>query len=144
MPGYVDDPRQTTEALRDGWFRTGDLGFVDDDGYLTLVGRAKEVIFAERERIYPSEVENCLVAHPGVAAAGVYARTDGDGVETAAAAIVPLDGHVPSPAELIGWVAERRGANVAPSEVHLVDDLPVTPSGKIDRIALRESAGRAS
>lgn len=137
LPGYLNDPQQTAEALQDGWLRTGDLGSVDSEGYLTLVGRAKEVIFAEHANIYPSEVENCLVTHPDVAAAGVFARADPDGVESAAAAVVPRDGHTPSPAALIDWVAEHRGAAVAPSAVHLVDDLPVAPSGKIDRPTLR-------
>ncbi|TCK22353.1 class I adenylate-forming enzyme family protein [Pseudonocardia endophytica] len=140
MPGYIGNPEETAAVLRDGWFRTGDLGSLDEHGYLTLVGRAKEVIFAERARIYPSEVENCLVAHPGVTAAGVFARADGDGVETAAAAVVPRAGCAPTADELIGWVAGHRGPTVAPSEVRLVADLPLTPSGKVDRAALARQA----
>jgi fatty-acyl-CoA synthase len=140
MPGYIGAPEETAAVLRDGWFRTGDLGSLDEEGYLTLVGRAKEVIFAERARIYPSEVENCLVAHPDVTAAGVFARADADGVETAAAAVVPRAGRAPAADELIGWVAGRRGPTVAPTEVHIVENLPLTPSGKVDRAALARQA----
>ncbi|MBW0104534.1 class I adenylate-forming enzyme family protein [Pseudonocardia sp. KRD291] len=143
MPGYVGDPQQSAAVLHEGWFRTGDLGHLDDAGYLTLAGRTKDVIFAEPARIYPGDVENALLAHPAVAAAGVFAVADPDGTESAAAAVVPRPGHSPSPDALLAWVAERRGPARAPAEIHLVDDLPTTPSGKIDRAALRrELTGR--
>lgn len=136
MPGYVNDPQQTAEVLDQGWFRTGDLGVLGPDGYLTLVGRKKDVIFAAPARIHPAEVENSLLAHPDVAAAGVFAVADAAGDEAAAAAVVPHPGRSPSPEALIDWVTGHRGANAAPAEVRLVDDLPTTPSGKIDRSAL--------
>lgn len=142
MPGYVNNPQQSAEVLHEGWFRTGDLGFLDDAGYLTLAGRIKDVIFAEHARIYPDEIENSLITHPDVAAAGVFAVADPDGVESAAAAIVPRHGRSPAPDALITWVAGQRGVAVAPVEVRLVDDLPTTPSGKVDRNALRRDLGR--
>ena len=141
MPGYVNDPQQTAEAFHGDWFRTGDLGAVDGAGYLTLVGRRKELIFAERARIYPVEVENSLLTHPDVAAAGVFAVADADGTESAAAAVVPRPGRSPAPDGLIAWVAGQRGANVAPTEVHVVAELPTTPSGKLDRGALGRGLG---
>lgn len=139
MPGYVNAPRETAAVLRDGRLRTGDLGHLDDAGYLTLVGRGKDVIFAEDANIHPAEVEGCLLAHPDVAGACVFAVTDADGSESAGAAVVARPDRSPTAAELIGWVAGNRGPAVAPSDVYLVADLPATPSGKTDRDAVRRA-----
>lgn len=137
MPGYVGAPDQTAAVLRDGWFRTGDLGHIDDQGYLTLVGRAGEVIFAEHARVHPTEVEDALLRHPDVTAAGVFGVADGDGTESVAAAVVARAGTTLQADDLIRWVAQQRGPNVAPDHVVFVDGLPTTPSGKVDRAALR-------
>ncbi|GAA4798981.1 AMP-binding protein [Actinomycetospora chlora] len=138
MPGYVGAPDDTAAVLRDGWLWTGDLGRLDGAGYLTLVGRTKELIYGERARIHPPDIEEVLAEHPAVASAAVFATRDRDGVEAAAAAVVPRRGRAPSAAELVDWVAARRGSRVAPSVVHLVDDLPTLVGGKVDRRALRE------
>ena len=96
-----------------------------------------EVIFAEHARIYPNEIETCLLSHPDVASATVFAQHDDDGSETAAAAVVARPGRTPAPADLIGWVADRKGENLAPTAVQLVEDLPLTHSAKVDREELR-------
>ena len=137
MSGYLNAPAATAALFCDGWLRTGDLGYLDQDGYLWLVGRGSEVIFAEHARIYPTDVENCLLGHPAVAAAAVFAQHDADRAETAAAAVVPHEGSCPEPAELIAWVTERRGPHLAPHTVYLADDLPLTHSAKVDREAVR-------
>ena len=138
MTGYLNAPDQTAEAMRDGWFRTGDLGRLDGAGYLTLAGRQKEVIFAEHARIYPAEIDDVLLAHPAVAAAAVFGVRDRDLVETPVAAVVVRTGHTPSSSDLIEWVRRDRGPHHAPSAVHFLDALPTTPSAKVDRTALRE------
>lgn len=139
MPGYVDAPAETAAVLRDGWLDTGDVGFLDADGYLTLVGRTKDVILGEHAHVHPLAVENTLLTHPDVGAAAVVALTDADGVETAVAAVVARDGRTPDPAELSAWLADRRGRDRVPALVHVVDVLPTLPSGKVDRAALREA-----
>lgn len=138
MPGYINAPQDTAAVLRDGWLRTGDLGEVDQAGYLTLVGRSKDLIYAERARIYPPDLEEVLGEHPDVASAAVFGISDGDGVESAAAAVVPRPGRAPRDEDLIAWVSARRGARLAPTAVHVVDDLPILASGKVDRHTLRQ------
>lgn len=138
MPGYLNAPQDTAAVLQQGWLRTGDLGRLDAQGYLSLAGRVKDLIYAERARIYPPEVENTLAEHPDVASVAVFGITDSDGVESAAAAVVPRNGRAPGSDELIAWVAEGRGPRLAPSAVYLVDELPTVASGKIDRSALRQ------
>jgi fatty-acyl-CoA synthase len=144
VSGYLNAPQETVAAFTpEGWFRTGDLGCLDDAGYLTVAGRAKDVILAEHDRVYPTEVEEVLLGHPKVAAAAVFGLTDPDGVETVAAAVVPRLGS-PSPAaeDLRSWVAERGRVAMAPSTLRLVDQLPTTSSAKVDRDALQEMFGR--
>lgn len=138
MPGYINAPQDTAAVLQDGWLRTGDLGRLDRAGYLTLMGRSKDLIYAERARIYPPDLEEVLTEHVDVAAAAVFGISNSDGVESAAAAVVPRPGRVPRHEDLITWVAERRGARLTPAVIHVVDDLPTLASGKVDRHALRE------
>lgn len=137
MSGYVNDPQQTAEVLRDGWLRTGDLGKLDNAGYLTLAGRKKEMIIAEDANIYPAEIENVLLAHAAVAEAAVFGATDRDGAESAVAAIVPRPGQRPEPDELKRWVSQHRGPHFVPTTMVVVEKLPLTPVGKIDRATLR-------
>ena len=138
MAGYHNAPDQTADVLRDGWFDTGDLGRLDDAGYLTLVGRTKDVIFAEGGDVHPTEVEHVLVEHPDVTDAGVFAVPDDDGIERVAAVVVASRGAEPDVGALAAWVTERHGTVLA-AGVHVVDAIQRVPSGKIDRAAL---AGR--
>lgn len=139
VEGYLNAPEETDAAFDpEGWFHTGDLGFLDQAGYLSVVGRAKDVILAEHDRVYPGEVEETLLQHPDVSAAAVFGLADPDGVENVAAAVVPRLGRIPSEKELRDWVADRGREAMAPDTIRLLDQLPTTSSAKVDHSALAE------
>jgi len=140
-PGYAGDEEATRAALVDGWFRTGDLGRLDSDGYLTLVDRVKDMINRAGEKVYSAEVEAALREHPSVGDAAVVAGPDPRAGETVVAYVVPrAEDDPPATPELRRWVRERVGERAAPSRVHLVPELPRTGTGKADKGALRERA----
>ncbi|MFJ7157369.1 AMP-binding protein [Streptomyces sp. NPDC101118] len=138
MRGYWKQPELTARVLRDGWLRTGDVGYLDEDGYLYLVDRLSDVIIVPGGHVYPSEVEEVLLAHPAVAQCAVFGARDADETEHVHAAVVLAPGGRPGPAELRRFVAERTGAVHAPEFLHAVPRLPLTPAGKPDRNRLRE------
>ncbi len=137
--GYVGRPAATTAAIRDGWLHTGDMGYLDDEGYLYVVDRRSDLIISGGENIYPAEVEAALLAHPAVAEAGVVGMAD------------PQWGHVPvaaivlrSPAaeaDLLAFLRARLAAYKLPRRVVVLDELPRTASGKLQRSRLREIIG---
>jgi len=139
MAGYYRQPEQTAEVLRDGWFHTGDLGFLDADGYLTIVGRSKEVILAANGHVYPQAIEDVLLRHPEVADAVVFGVPDADRDERVYAAVVMAAGSRMSEEDVIQWVSQERGAAYAPEVVVFLDELPRTGSQKPDRRGLRRS-----
>lgn len=99
MTGYYQQPEETATVLRDGWFRSGDLGFLDSEGYLSVVGRSADVIIIAGGHVYPSDVENVLLQHPGIQSAAVFGVTAGDNDERVCAAVVPTPtGRLHSPA----------------------------------------------
>ncbi len=131
------DPELTAEAIRDGWLHTGDVGFLDADGYLFIVDRKKDVIIRGGFNVYPRDVEDALLEHPAVAGAGVVGRPDDrHGEEVVAFVALREPGEV-SAEELVEWARERIGGYKYPREVHLVDAMPLTAVGKLDRKALR-------
>ncbi|WBB80362.1 AMP-binding protein [Micromonospora sp. WMMD882] len=140
MTRYVADPELTARTLRDGWFHTGDLGFLDANGYLTICGRRGEVIKTNGIKIYPAVVERALMTHPGVAQAAVFAVVDGDRVEHLHAAVVPRDGHDLTGDELREHVATRLSGKQAPARFHLRAALPLTGIGKPDKARLAAEA----
>ena len=144
MRGYWRDPELTATVIdRDGWLHTGDLGFIDDDGNLRLVGRLKEMYIRGGYNIYPAEVEAVLSEHPAIARAGVVGAPDPVLGEIGVAFVVPTaDGDRGSLelASLRAWCRERLTDYKAPDRVTVVDDLPVTPMMKIDKRALLERA----
>ena len=126
------------EALRDGWLHTGDVGYLDDEGYLFIVDRKKDLIIRGGFNVYPRDVEDALLEHPGVAAAGVVGRPDErHGEEVVAFVSLNAPGDRVSPDELVAWARERIGGYKYPREVHIVDSVPLTAVGKLDRKALR-------
>jgi acyl-CoA synthetase (AMP-forming)/AMP-acid ligase II len=128
--GYLANDEANAESFRDGWFRTGDQGRFDD-GYLTLVGRLKEIIIRGGENISPLEVEGALVAHPAIGEAVAYGIADAKYGQLVAAAVVPT-GEV-SEAELLAHCKELLAPFKVPSVLHVVDELPRTPTGKVQR-----------
>ena len=144
MRGYWGDPERTAEVLdTDGWLTSGDLGRLDPEGNLVLVGRAGDMYIRGGYNVYPLEVENVLAEHPQVATAaviGVPAPVIG---EIGVAFVVPEAGSTPTRDDLRQWVRDRLADYKAPDEVCLVDALPLTTMGKVDKTALQsERAGR--
>jgi long-chain acyl-CoA synthetase len=138
MRGYWGAPEATAEAVRDGWLHTGDIGYLDDDGYLFIVDRKKDLIIRGGFNVYPRDVEDALLEHPSVAAAGVVGRPDErHGEEVVAFVSLNAPGDGVSPDELVSWARERIGGYKYPREVHIIDSVPLTPVGKLDRKALR-------
>jgi long-chain acyl-CoA synthetase len=136
MKGYWNAPELTAETIRDGWLYTGDMGRIDDDGYLTILDRKKDLIIRGGFNVFPRDVEEALVEHPAVTTACVVGRADEVHGEEVVA-FVTLREEIAAE-ELVAFGKERLGGYKYPREVHVVDTLPLTPVGKVDRKALRE------
>ncbi|MCU1623734.1 MAG: AMP-dependent synthetase and ligase, partial [Frankiales bacterium] len=135
MQGYWQSPEATAAAVRDGWLHTGDVGHLDEDGYLYVVDRIKDLIIRGGFNVYPRDVEDVLLSHPAVAAAAVVGKPDvklGEEI----VAFVQLTGQV-TPQELIAFSQEHLGAYKYPREVRVVAAIPLTSVMKTDRKALR-------
>jgi oxalate---CoA ligase len=128
---YLDNPEATAAAFRDGWFRTGDIGTLSADGYLTLMGRVKELINRAGEKISPYEVEDVLLSHPAVADAAVYPVPDETYGEQVGAVVVL--GRDATLAELAAHCAERLAAFKRPVRVTILPEIPKGPTGKVQR-----------
>ncbi|MEO6859569.1 MAG: AMP-binding protein [Solirubrobacteraceae bacterium] len=137
MRGYWRSPEATAEALTDGWLHTGDIGYRDEEGYLFILDRKKDLIIRGGFNVYPRDVEDALVEHPDIQMAGVVGRPSRVHGEEVVAFIAPRGGATPTPEDLIAWARERIGGYKYPRELHLVPSMPLTPVGKIDRKALR-------
>ncbi len=143
MKGYHKKPEATTEAVRDGWLHTGDIGYFDAEGYLYIVDRKKDMIIRGGENIYPAEVEDALYAHPAVAEAAVVGVPDPIYGEAVVAFVVPRRQPKVEEAELIEFVRGRITKFKAPERVFFLEALPKAGVGKILRRELREMARRA-
>jgi len=132
--GYLDEPEQTARVLTtDGWLRTGDIAVTDDDGYLYLVDRAKDLIIVSGFNVYPAEVEDVLAAHPEVAEVGVIGVPHPHTGEAVKAFVVATAGSDVHEETLIGWVGDHLARYKCPSKVVFVDELPRNVSGKLLR-----------
>ena len=139
MVGYWNNPDATASTLTaDGWLRTGDAGYVDSDGYVYLQDRIKDMIVTGGENVYPVEVENVLMTHPGVADVAVIGVPDTRWGEAVKAVVVPAAGATLREADLIGFARTRLGGYKLPKTVDFVESLPRTPSGKVLKRALRD------
>ena len=137
MRGYLDDPEQTAAAFADGWFRTGDLARVRDDGRVALKGRAKEIINRAGNKVSPLEVEAVFLEHPDVDAALAAGARDAERGEAIHLCVVPRAGVALDLAGLRDWARERLDRYKMPDHLHLRAELPLGPTGKADRRALR-------
>lgn len=138
--GYLDMPEETERALRDGWFRAGDMGYVDSNGYIHLQGRKKDMIIRGGENIYPSEIETALAEHPAVVQSAVVGVPDEHWGETVRAWVQTVQGSSVSAEELARHCAERLAKFKVPAEFMVVDALPVNASGKILKRELRNAS----
>jgi acyl-CoA synthetase (AMP-forming)/AMP-acid ligase II len=138
MKGYWNRPDATAEAIdAEGWFKTGDAGYVDEDGYFFIHDRVKDMIVSGGENIYPAEVENALFSHPDVADAAVIGVPDDKWGEAVKAVIVPRPGRHPDAAEIIAHCRPLIAGYKIPKSVDFADVLPRNPSGKVLRRELR-------
>jgi O-succinylbenzoic acid--CoA ligase len=139
MRGYAGRPAATAEVLRDGWLRTGDLGYLDGDGYLYVVSRRHDLIISGGENIYPAEVEAILLAHPAVEEAAIVGLPDSKWGQIPAAAVRLRQGQVASETELIAFCRERLAGYKVPKIVRFVGAMPRNATGKLLRDALQQA-----
>jgi long-chain acyl-CoA synthetase len=137
MKGYWNDPEETANSITsEGWLCTGDAGYLDEDGYLYLHDRVKDMIVSGAENVYPAEVENVLHAHPQVVDAAVIGIPDDRWGETVKAIVVVAAD------ELVAWTRDRLAHYKCPTSVDFVDALPRNASGKVLKRELREQYWR--
>ncbi|WP_395728289.1 long-chain fatty acid--CoA ligase [Nakamurella sp.] len=130
--GYLNNPQATRAVLVDGWFRTGDLGSMDADGFLSIVDRKKDLIIRGGFNVYPREVEEVLAAHPGIAQVAVVGVPDAThGEEICAVVVRSPEGQDLDADTLMAWSREKLGRHKVPRRVEFVESLPLGPSGKI-------------
>lgn len=139
MRGYLNRSEETAATLVDGWLRTGDVGFVDEDGYLTLVARIKDLIIRGGENLYPKEIESVLCGHPEVLEAAVVGAPDTLYGEVPVAHVVPYPDTSLTVEDLLGLCRRNLTKVKVPVAIHLTDALPKNPVGKIDKPGLRKS-----
>jgi long-chain acyl-CoA synthetase len=140
MKGYYKRPEATAEAFRNGWFHTGDIGIKDEDGYLAIVDRKKDMILRGGYNIYPRELEEIIITHPAVSLCAVIGIPDDRLGEEVKAFVVLKQGAGLSEQEFIEWCKTQFAANKYPRHVEFRDELPVGRTGKIQKLALRENA----
>ncbi len=136
-PGYWNRPEETAAAFQDGWLKTGDLAVIDGEGYVTIVDRAKDMIITGGEKVYSTEVEHVLYAHPAVLEAAVYGAPDPVWGESVCAAVVLRPGRATEAGEIVAFCRARLTHYKAPKHVQFLPELPRTGSGKIAKRLLR-------
>lgn len=136
--GYWKKPEATEKTLRNGWVYTGDMGKIDADGYLTFIGRFKEMIKVSGYSVFPEEVETLLIKHPAVAQAAVISVPDAQKGEAVRAFIVLRSGQQLSAEDLVQWCRQNMANYKVPRDVRFIDALPATGAGKVLRRLLRE------
>jgi long-chain acyl-CoA synthetase len=137
MTGYYDEPEASAEVIRDGWLYTGDIGRVDEAGYLFITGRDKDAIIAKGQNIYPVDVETVLCKHPGVAEAAVLGMPDEMRGEVVGAVVRLKEGQSASEQELrqfcLGYLANYK----VPRQIFFMKSLPKDAAGKVDKGKIR-------
>ncbi|MFQ5419518.1 MAG: AMP-binding protein, partial [Anaerolineae bacterium] len=138
MDGYFKDPEKTAVTLKDGWLHTGDMARQDEEGFLYIVDRAKDMIISGGFNIYPREIEDVLFEHPAVKGTAVIGVPHEKWGEAVKAIVVLHEGQTATEEELINFVKERKGSLVAPKSVEFWDSIPLTNLGKLDKKKMRE------
>src|SRR5579883_572162 len=142
-PGYADRPAETAEAFQDGWFCTGDLGYLDADGYLYVLDRRSDLIISGGENVYPAEVESVLLAHPAVAEAGVCAQDDPRWGQVPIAFVKLHPGQHVASTMLLEHARQHLAGYKVPRSITFVEELPRNSAGKLLRRELPRLIGRA-
>jgi long-chain acyl-CoA synthetase len=138
MLGYWNDPELTAQTVRDGWLHTGDIGHLDEDGFLYVVGRLKDLIIRGGFNVFPRDVEDVLLEHPAVQLAACVGRPDARHGEEVVAVVQLVPGREVSGAELVEFAKARMAKYKYPREVTVLDAVPLTSVGKINRRAVRD------
>jgi acyl-CoA synthetase (AMP-forming)/AMP-acid ligase II len=136
--GYLNQPDATSAVMQNGWYTTGDLGFVDSDGYLTLVDREKDMIVSGGENVYSVEVERALFRHPAVSIAAVIGTPDPKWGEKVTAFVVPAPGASVTADELKRHCRDLLAGYKVPKEISIEEALPMTANGKVQKTTLRK------
>ncbi len=144
MKGYWGKPEDTERALRGGWLHSGDIGRMDDEGYVYIVDRLKDMVNVSGFKVWPAEVENVLYRHPAVKESAVYGAPDPLKGEQVRAAVVLKEGKQASPEELIGHCRDYLAVYKAPERIDIVGELPKSATGKILKRVLRDDAAKAA
>ena len=137
MDGYLKDPETTAQTIKNGWLYTGDMGKLDEEGYLYIVDRCKDMIISGGFNIYPREIEDVLHEHPAVKNAAVIGIPHEKWGEEVKAIVVLYEGKSVKEEELIKFVKDRKGSLVAPKTVEFRKEIPLTNLGKLDKKAIR-------
>lgn len=137
MRGYLNRPEETAKTIVDGWLHTGDIGYLDSDGYLTLVDRAKDMIIRGGENIYPKEIESAIYTHPAVRETAVVGRPDPVYGEVPVAFVSVRDDADLTVDDLLSHLRGSLAKYKLPAEIVTVGELPKNPVGKIDKPDLR-------
>jgi long-chain acyl-CoA synthetase len=141
MTGYRNRPEETGQTIRNGFIYTGDIGHLDEDGFVFITDRKKDVVFLKGFNVFPREVEEVIQTHPKVGMVGVVGMPDArTGGERLVAFIVPQTGEMIDPTEISAYCAPSLVNYKCPSEVRVVEQLPLTAAHKLDRAALRRAA----
>ena len=138
MTGYWKRPEATADTLRKGWMHTGDAGYLDEEGYLYVMDRTKDMIVSGGENVYPREVENVLLDHPAVADAAVFGVPSERWGEEVKALVVPAAGESVDAQELMDFCKTRIAGFKRPRSLEFRDELPRNASGKLLKTLLRE------
>jgi acyl-CoA synthetase (AMP-forming)/AMP-acid ligase II len=139
MPGYYKRPDLTAEAIKDGWLHTGDLGYVDEDGFLYLVDRKKDLIISGGVNVYPRDIEEVIVQHPAVRDVAVFGVAHEKWGEQPVAAVVLREEATDGPDEIREWVNDRVGARYQKvGRVMVYEAFPVSVAGKTLRRVMRD------
>ena len=133
MKGYYKNPQETAAALKDGWFYLGDIGFMDEEGYLTIVDRKKDIIIAGGFNVYPQEIDEVLMGHPKILEACTIGASDPYRGETVKAYVVLMPGETLSEEEVIAYCRKNLASYKAPRSIVFIDELPKSAVGKILR-----------
>lgn len=141
--GYFRNEEKTREMFRDGWFHTGDLGRFDEEGFLYLAGRIKDMIITGGQNVFAVEVEEMLMGHPAVLQCAVIGLPDKTWGEMVSAAVVRRPGQEATEEEIIAFARDRIAHFKAPKRVFFVDSLPMTPTGKVQKFLLVEKFAKA-
>ncbi len=139
--GYWNQPEETRKALKNGWFHTGDLAFIDQEGFIKIVDRKKDMLISGGENVYPAEVEQTIYDHPAVAQVAVIGISHETWQEVPCAIIVLNDGSNTTEDEIMDFCDERLARFKTPKKVVFIDEMPISGSGKMQKMELRKRFG---